>query len=280
MSCSSATKLGTCLTLICSRVEHANFEFSLGIEIRRDPHVIQMLHDNIPKPPQRIIKQVEADAASCTSAVRTGGIRNLFGSPRKMSKAPRPVSMVTEVIETLAAPVKENICHYFPPGESTIGKTHIAFKPIAKNCDTRLLEIRYPMFGFLRYGDGVAGPALQKGDRPSSHPSSGANAATAPPVRKQVCKVTLQIFRLPALPGLTQEQLPQSIDECLRGMRHHAWHEHEYHEGLLTQKGGDSHVSGVTISSGSALIDICTAYRFRGGENSKLLAVTWSLGML
>lgn len=75
---------------------------------------------------------------------------------------------------------------------------------------------------------------------------------TAPPntnasmARKQVAKITLQIFRLPPLPGLKTDDLPQCIDECLRGMRHHAWHECEYHEGVLTQEGGDCNVSGIS----------------------------------
>ena len=56
-------------------------------------------------------------------------------------------------------------------------------------------------------------------------------------------KITLQIFRLPPLPGLSPDEMPQCIDEALRGMRHHAWHEHEYHEGILTQNGGDCSVS-------------------------------------
>jgi serine/arginine repetitive matrix protein 2 len=57
--------------------------------------------------------------------------------------------------------------------------------------------------------------------------------------RKQIAKITLQIFRLPPLNGLRAEDLPGCIDDCLRGMRHHAWHEGEYHEGILTQEGGD-----------------------------------------
>jgi hypothetical protein len=45
------------------------------------------------------------------------------------------------------------------------------------------------------------------------------------------------------LPGLAHDQLPQSIDDCLRGMRHHTWHEQEHLEGILTQRGGDCVVS-------------------------------------
>jgi serine/arginine repetitive matrix protein 2 len=228
-------------------VEHANFEFTLGLEVRRDPHIIQMLHNNVPKLPLPP-KPLDSDAASTTSGIRNGGFRNLFASPRKGSKPPR--AMAAETMPS-SRPISQetNIGHYFPPGEAVVGKTHIAFKPIAKNCDSRLLEIRYPMFGALRHQASVTPAPVSKGDRPASQPPSGSSANPSPAIRKQVCKITLQIFRLPPLPGLDQDQLPQSIDECLRGMRHHAWHEHEYHEGLLTQKGGDSNVSvgGLTV---------------------------------
>jgi serine/arginine repetitive matrix protein 2 len=222
-------------------VEHANFEFTLGLEIRRDEHIVRQLHANISRPlvpPSRI---KEADAASTTSHMRNGGFRHLFSSPRKGSKTPKAV--MAEVAQPVQKPQEINIGHYFPPGQSMIAKTHIAFKPIAKNCDSRLLEIRYPMFGHVRQSDAVQPGLVAKGDRPSSQPPAGTNASEPAPIRKQVCKITLQIFRLPPLPGLEPDQLPQSIDECLRGMRHHAWHGHEYHEGVLTQKGGDSNVS-------------------------------------
>lgn len=88
--------------------------------------------------------------------------------------------------------------------------------------------------------------AMFKGepDRPRDG-QTGSIPSTAP--RKQVAKVTLQVFRLPPLPGINPDDLPQCIDECLRGMRHHAWHECEYHEGNLTQEGGDCTVSSMPL---------------------------------
>lgn len=175
-------------------VEHANFEFTLGLEVRRDPHIVRLQQANAHSG-----QALLSDAAS-TASSKPSGFRGLFHSPRK-DKA-RPMAAVPRD--------EENICRFFSSNDSTIGRSHIAFKPIAKNCDSRLLEIRYPMFGI--------------------HQKDG---------KRQICKITLQMFRLPPLSGLTAKQLPQSIDECLRGMRHHAWHQHEYHEGTLTQRGGD-----------------------------------------
>jgi len=56
-------------------------------------------------------------------------------------------------------------------------------------------------------------------------------------------EIVLQMFRLPSLPGVMSNQLPLSLDECLRGLRHVAWHKVTYFEGTLTQNGGDCMVS-------------------------------------
>jgi hypothetical protein len=109
-----------------------------------------------------------------------------------------------------------------------VAKTHVAFKPIAKNCEAKVLEIRYPMFAMFK-GDGTEMVNFSE-----TSVNSGA--------RRQVAKVTLQIFRLPPLEGLKPEEMPACIDDCLRGMRYHQWHECEYHEGVLTQQGGDCKV--------------------------------------
>lgn len=227
-------------------VEHANFEFALGVEIRRDAHINKMIQTNanpapaVPRPAVASRASMVLETGSIQSSSR--GLKSLFQSPRKMSKAPKTL-VATEAVPEPAAS-QDNIARYFTDGDSTIGRTHIAFKPIAKNCDARLLEIRYPMFGMHHAAPApVTGASLPV---ITTHRGTRHSVQTLPrpapppaPVRKQVCKITLQIFRLPPLPGLADDQLPQSIDECLRGMRHHAWHEHEYHQGVMTQKGGD-----------------------------------------
>ncbi|OCF40741.1 hypothetical protein I317_05436 [Kwoniella heveanensis CBS 569] len=199
-----------------SLVEHPNFEFSLSLDIRRDPHILKMLHEkNEPAPP---VAPAKRPVTPASPASKHSGFRALFASPRKPKggREARPITPVGPVGPVAAPAPKDTIVKYLStPTGSTIAKTHIAFKPIAKNCDSRVLEIRYPMFAITT--------------------TAGSNGQA----RKQLAKITLQIFRLPPIPGLAPEDLPQCIDECLRGMRHHAWHEHEYHEGILTQEGGD-----------------------------------------
>ncbi|WVQ76151.1 hypothetical protein IAR50_005803 [Cryptococcus sp. DSM 104548] len=218
-----------------SLVEHPNFEFSLSVDIRRDPHILKLIHEkNNPAP------AVSRPITSASPAPKKDShFRNLFASPRK-PKGPAALGgkagkerASTPVQATLAptkpaAPKKDTIANYLPEGNgnvSTIAKTHIQFKTIAKNCEARVLEIRYPMFSMFK-GD----PAASL----SSMPSSSSDGA-----RKALAKVTLQVFRLPPIPGLLPDELPQCIDDCLRGLRYHAWHEHEYFEGILTQDGGD-----------------------------------------
>ncbi|RSH82804.1 Bud site selection protein bud4 [Saitozyma podzolica] len=221
-----------------SLVEHPNFEFSLSLDIRRDPHILKSLHE-INNRSASLANSSQASLATTVAspAKSSGGFRNLFGSPRKAkssiatslaasSKSSRSASSQPSAPVIAPQPPKDTIARYLAtPQSSTIAKTHVAFKPVAKNCEARVLEIRYPMF------------AMFKGepDRPGPHELP--KVPNQP--RKQLAKVTLQMFRLPPLPGVRPEDLPQCIDECLRGIRHHAWHTCEYHEGILTQEGGD-----------------------------------------
>lgn len=217
-----------------SLVEHANFEFSLSLDIRRDPHITKLINERNrpqpPMPPPAVVPErtgAQSPAVSVSSGrSHGGGFRALFGTPRKnkhsrtqstpVVPAPAPAPVVVQP----PRPRVDTIAKYFIDSGNTVAKTHIALKPIASQCEAKVLEIRYPMFAMFK------GPTLPDG--------------TAP--RPQVAKITIQILRLPPLPGLSPEELPGSIDETLRGLKHHKWHEEEYHEGILTQIGGDCRV--------------------------------------
>lgn len=216
--------------LIEIRVEHPNFEFSLSLDIRRDPHILKALHEKLNPIP------------AAPSSPAKSSIRTLFGSPRK-PKPGRDSSRSSTPLPTPVSAQLDSIARYLAtPGSSTIAKTHVAFKPIAKNCEAKILEIRYPMF------------AMFKGE-PDRH-APGSPSMTGGGPRKQVAKITLQIMRLPAIPGMKADEMPQCIDDCLRGIRHHAWHEHEYHEGILTQEGGDCMVSHFSLGRSTSGADM------------------------
>lgn len=143
-----------------------------------------------------------------------GGMRSFFSStPKKPSRDRTPLPSPPAPIHRLP----ENLARYMKP-DGTLARSFVAFKDIGPRCDARLFETSYPLIG----------QRLEVGGKFST---------------QQVGELVLQIFRLPPLPGMTPDQLPQSLDECCRGLRHINWHKVTYFEGTLTQNGGDCSVS-------------------------------------
>jgi hypothetical protein len=115
--------------------------------------------------------------------------------------------------------------------DGSLGRAYINFKDIVKRCDTRLFETSYPLIGewsedSVRGGGGLPGSVM------SGHMT-----------QRPIGELVLHIFRLPPLPGVPPETLPQSLEECHRGLSAVAWHKKIYYQGLLTQNGGDITVS-------------------------------------
>jgi hypothetical protein len=142
------------------------------------------------------------------------GMRSFFSStPKRTSRDKTPVPSPPTPVRRLP----ENLARYMKP-DGTLARSFVAFKDIAHRCDARLFETSYPLIG----------QRLEIGGKFST---------------QQVGELVLQIFRLPPLPGMPPDQLPQSLDECCRGLRHINWHKVTYFEGTLTQNGGDCSVS-------------------------------------
>ena len=140
-------------------------------------------------------------------------MRSFFSSsPKKSSKEKFPVQTLPPPPQ-LTHRLPENLARHLKP-DGTMARAFISFKEIAPRCDTRLFETSYPLIG-QRVEAGGKFSTLQAGE------------------------IVLQIFRLPPLPGIAPEQLPQSLEECHRGLRHVQWHKMTYFEGILTQSGGD-----------------------------------------
>ena len=137
-------------------------------------------------------------------------MRSFFSSsPKKPARVVRPVSVAPLVLE-------ENLARYLKP-DGTLARAFVSFKDIAARCDTRLFETSYPLIG----------QRLESGSKVNSI---------------EIGELVLQFFRLPPLPGIPPSQLPQSLDEFHRGLRHVHWHKMTYFEGTLTQSGGDCSV--------------------------------------
>ena len=127
--------------------------------------------------------------------------------------------------------VEENLARYLKP-DGSLARAFIAYKDVATHCDTRLFETTIPLIGQRIDPD-----------------RTGTTMTTLP-----VGELVLQLFRLPPLHGVPPTQLPQSLDECLRGLRHVSWHKVTYFEGTLTQNGGDCVVGELCAVSGD-LVD-------------------------
>jgi hypothetical protein len=137
---------------------------------------------------------------------------------RPLSPPPPPASAPAPT----RRPVKENLARYLRP-DGTLGRAFVSFKEISQRCDTRLFETSYSLVGQVTGEDGEL-------------------------TTRSIGDIILQIFRLPPLPGVKPDDLPQSLEECHRGLRHIAWHKVMYHEGVLTQNGGDCSVSSLHFS--------------------------------
>ena len=201
-----------------ARIEHSKLEFTLSLKVKRDPHIVaQMRAGSQPaRQPAPLPREITPPP--------TKSRFNFFGSPKKAVKhSPRPSPAPTP----MAPPkVEENLARYLKP-DGSLARAFIAYKDVASHCDTRLFETTIPLIGQRIDLDGA-----------------GTTMTTLP-----VGELVLQLFRLPPLHGVPPTQLPQSLDECLRGLRHVSWHKVTYFEGTLTQNGGDCVVCGLCIVS-------------------------------
>ncbi|RDB25315.1 Bud site selection protein BUD4 [Hypsizygus marmoreus] len=186
-------------------IEHSKLEFTLTLKVRRDPHIIAQFKAISSTPTPAPAPPPVAQAPS------KGGMRNFFSSSPKKSKD----KLIVQPPAPPPAPQRltENLARYLKP-DGTLARAFISFKDVAARCDTRLFETSYPLIG----------QRVELGGKFST---------------LQVGEIVLQMFRLPPLHGIAPEQLPQSLEECHRGLRHINWHKVTYFEGTLTQSGGD-----------------------------------------
>ena len=191
---------------LCGSIEHSKLEFTLSLKVRRDPHIVAQFKANSPAPPP--------PPPLAPPPASKGGMRSFFSSPKKPARVvqPAPAPPAPAVLE-------ENLARYLKP-DGTLARAFVSFKDIASRCDTRLFETSYPLIG--------------------QRQESGSKVVSI-----EVGELVLQFFRLPPLPGIPTSQLPQSLDECHRGLRHVHWHKMTYFEGTLTQNGGDCTVRDV-----------------------------------
>ncbi|KZV84174.1 hypothetical protein EXIGLDRAFT_655387 [Exidia glandulosa HHB12029] len=188
-------------------IEHPKLEFTLTIKVRRDAH---LQATPAPKP---ILPPPPPPAASTGSHSKVSGMLAFFGggSPRKAHKASRSASPALPPAPTQSSVVPEGLARHLKT-DGTLGRVFVSFADIAKHCDTKLFETGFQLVG--------------------TRPGGGGDAVV-------LGELVLQMFRLPPLTGIPTSDMPQSLEECHRGLRHVNWHKATYFEGTLTQNGGD-----------------------------------------
>ncbi|KAH9485096.1 Septin ring organizing protein mid2 [Psilocybe cubensis] len=196
-------------------IEHSKLEFTLTLKVRRDPHIIAQFKALAPSAPAPAPPPVMRPPVVAQTASKSSGMRSFFSSSPKKSSKDKIVVQPPPVQQQPLQPQRlvENLARHLKP-DGTLARAFISFKDIAARCDTRLFETSYPLIGQRVEVGGKFSPL-------------------------EVGEIVLQLFRLPPLPGIPQDQLPQSLEECHRGLRHINWHKVTYFQGTLTQIGGD-----------------------------------------
>ena len=196
-----------------TRIEHSKLEFTLSFKVRRDPHIVAQMKAVSQPVRQPVLLPREVTPPPTKSRF------NFFSSPKKAAKqSPRPSPAPAPIMPPR---IQESLARYLKP-DGSLARAFIAYKDVAAHCDTRLFDTAIPLIGQRLDPEGA-----------------GTTMTTLP-----VGELSLQLFRLPPLHGVPPTQLPQSLDECLRGLRHVSWHKVTYFEGTLTQNGGDCVVCG------------------------------------
>ncbi|KAG2349379.1 hypothetical protein BDR05DRAFT_955263 [Suillus weaverae] len=183
-------------------IEHNKLEFTLTLKVRRDAHITAQSQALVPPPAPRVQPPTPVPKSR-------GGMLSFFSSSPK--KQPRATPTPPPPVPPYKLP--DNLARYLKQ-DGTLARALISFKDVAARCDTRLFETSYPLIG-------------QRVE------------ASGGPTTMELGEIVLQMFRLPPLPGVLSNQLPQSLEDCHRGLRHVAWHKVTYFEGTLTQHGGD-----------------------------------------
>ncbi|KAF8756557.1 Pleckstrin homology domain [Rhizoctonia solani] len=192
-------------------IEHGKLAFSLTIKVRKDPHIIDQIRHMAAPSPQQFMP--------APPPPRPSGLRGFFSStPKKQPK---------QALLRRPTPVMEDHLVRYMKADGSIG-AHISTSRILSSAVTLVYTRRAIRLSV----NGLKIPSVVAPGVPGSMMSTQ-------PSQRPIGELVLHIFRLPPLPGVPQETLPQSLEECHRGLSAVAWHKKIYYQGLLTQNGGD-----------------------------------------
>ncbi|KAF6763079.1 hypothetical protein DFP72DRAFT_1030227 [Ephemerocybe angulata] len=193
-------------------IEHNKLEFTLAIKVRMDPHIkaqMQALVAPAVRPPPPVVTPLPPLMQTHS---KSSSRFSLFSSKGPTLSHPRLDAPSVSICATPSTTLKILAVTSSPmallPAPSLRSRT--SFTDVTPAC----FETSYPLIG--------------------QRAELGGKYST-----QQIGEIVVQMFRLPPLPGVPQDELPQSLEDCHKGLRHINWHKVTYYQGTLTQNGGD-----------------------------------------
>ncbi|KAK0549861.1 Bud site selection protein bud4 [Tilletia horrida] len=204
-------------------IQHKNLEFSFTLVAVRDPHLQE---------PSRLPQAPASPKKTKSSPSLAKGVSRLFGSPKKQSSklavegSPMESSSPTR-------PQTEPMMAYMNR-EGAFGRTRVLFEELQDRClgtcaifDCAVMGVAEPV-GSISAASRLATTLTSQ------------TTAFEQNLNKVRGKLRLKIFYLPPIPSIPRILLPDSLAECVQGMRAAANQKVDvWMQGTLTQMGGD-----------------------------------------
>lgn len=116
--------------------------------------------------------------------------------------------------------------------DGSFGRTYVNLKSYESRCFGRPITVDMPIFNEWAIEDAAIASSVK---------SKRGGALRRPPY--QVGKLTLQMLYVPRPKNATEEDMPKSMNACIREMRDAEESDGREWEGFLSQQGGDCPVS-------------------------------------
>lgn len=191
-----------------------NLFFTLSFKCRMDEHLAP------PRPPRFRPAMVTPTQPPPSPSKSSLGFRSLFSSPRKEKKKAQQEQqqqlereIASSKLEELEPVMPTEPMLNFLQKDGSFGSTRVIYNEVAHRCQGRMVELILPLEGKFTKNDGSVTKCI-------------------------VGKLVLHMLGIPNLPGVTQKDLPMSLDHTLKVMKEMQWHKKKVCQSVLTQLGG------------------------------------------
>jgi hypothetical protein len=168
------------------------------------------------KEQERLAKQKQEEEEAQRLAIE----RENQQAARSARNGPNPNATAWELLNELVG------------SDGSFGRAYVCLKNHENQCYGRPITVDMPVFNEW---------ALEDAAIVNSVKSKRGGVVRRPPY--QVGKLTLQLLYVPRPKGISEEEMPKSMNACLREMREAEEADKREWEGFLSQQGGDCPVS-------------------------------------